>query len=63
MSVKESLEFIRDEVEFMCSNPELRGTCGEVIPAILHKFLEYCEVATSNDYQSSERKLRELQSE
>lgn len=63
MSVKESLEFIRDEVEFMCSNPELRETCGEVILAILHKFLEYCEVATSNDYQSSEQKLRELQNE
>ena len=63
MNVKESLDFIRDEIEFMCSNPELRETCGESIPAILHKFLEYCEVATSNDYLSSKRKLRELQNE
>ena len=61
LNVQESLEFIKDEVESICRNSELRNVCGDSMRIILSKFVEYCEYASINDYNMSLKKLKELQ--
>lgn len=61
LNVKESLEFIKDEVESICRSDDLQNVCGDSMRIILKKFVEYCEYASINDYNMSLKKLKELQ--
>lgn len=61
-SLKESLEFIEDEVEYICQNNEFRLVCGEQIQQILKGFMEYCHYSVAREYELSMKKLQELQS-
>lgn len=60
-SLKESLEFIEDEVEYICQNDEFSLLCGEQIQQILKVFMAYCQYSVTRDYDSAMRKLQELQ--
>lgn len=60
-SLKESLEFIEDEVEYICRNDEFRLVCGEHIQQILKVFMAYCQYSVSRDYALAMRELQELQ--
>lgn len=59
-SLKESLELIEDEVEYICQNDEFRVVCGEQIQQILKVFMAYCQCSVSRDYVSARTKLHEL---
>ena len=61
-SLKESLEFIEDEVEYICQNDEFRVVCGEQIQQILKVFMAYCQCSVSRDYISARTKLGVSQS-
>lgn len=61
--IRESLDFIKDEVESLCQNPQLQGVCGSSISRIMNIMMEYCEAASKNDYMLGMRKLEELQNE
>lgn len=60
-SLKESLEFIEDEVEYICQNTEFRLVGGEQIQQILKVFMAYCQYSVTRDYARAMKKLQELQ--
>ncbi len=60
-SLKESLEFIEDEVEYICQNDEFRLVAGEQIQQILKVFMEYCQYSVTREYALARKKLHELQ--
>ena len=59
--IKESLNFIKDEVDYMRTDRQLAEICGDSVFNIFQKLLEYCEYASENDYSMSLKKLKELQ--
>lgn len=60
-SIKESLEFIWGEVEYLCRNEDLKIACGDCVQQILNAFVKYCEYAMDNDYVNGMQKLYEMQ--
>lgn len=60
-SLKESLEFIEDEVEYICQNDEFKLVCGEQIQQVIKAFMAYCQYSVNRDYALAISKLQELQ--
>lgn len=58
---KESLQFIKDEIEFMCKLEELEGLEGDSIKDILKTLIQFCECASRKEYQKEILLLQELE--
>ncbi|MBR5800462.1 MAG: hypothetical protein IKY23_10430 [Lachnospiraceae bacterium] len=59
--LKESLLFIKEEIEFMCKLEELDGVGGESIHEIMKVFIHYCESASNRNYSEGIALLHELE--
>lgn len=59
--LKESLLFIKEEIEFMCKLKELEGVGGDSIYEIMRVFIHYCESASSKNYSEGIACLHELE--
>ncbi len=59
-SFKESLQFVKEEIEFICKLEELEGLEGDSIKDILKTLIQFCECASRKEYQQEILLLQEL---
>lgn len=59
--LKESLQFVKEEIEFICKLKELEEVGGDTIYEIMKVFIHYCESASNKNYSEGIALLHELE--